>query len=326
MPLRENIEITATDNVDKNVIVKLKSEKIDAFPVCINGAIMMKTSTYEVQDKCDNKTSFLLYTLVKDTIAPILKGVPKNIKISDVQPVPGVAKVTAEDRCDPNITVIFEEEKTDTLITRTWKAADKCGNLAIDKQLIQIKKTKITPDIIVVEMYEGETKYVDISADDLKTPMSRTAVLKQDFTDPTVDFQLDTFNNKTISIFAHHIGTEAITYGRYDKVNTCDTLHVIAIVKQRNVIEVGEDLEIYNVFSPNDDNVNETFTIKGLEKYPMSSVSIYNRWGNIVYKSADYKNDWDGMNNNRPLPDGTYFYLLKVPNRKILSGYLQIMR
>ena len=66
-------------------------------------------------------------------------------------------------------------------------------------------------------------------------------------------------------------------------------------------------------FSPNGDDVNDYFILEGLEAYPDNSIKIFNRWGNIVYTSSPYTNNWDGTyNRNQQLPTGTYFYVLDL--------------
>lgn len=77
------------------------------------------------------------------------------------------------------------------------------------------------------------------------------------------------------------------------------------------------ELKIPNIFTPNGDGINDFFEIgygengtpiHDLNTYFLShKLTIFNRWGRIVYKSSDYKNDWDGGD----LPDGTYFYVLE---------------
>jgi gliding motility-associated-like protein/uncharacterized repeat protein (TIGR01451 family) len=92
-------------------------------------------------------------------------------------------------------------------------------------------------------------------------------------------------------------------------------------------IHVGcGDLVIYTGFSPNGDGVNDFFRIEGLSKYPKHELTIFNRWGNRVFHSKDYKNDWDGTWSDKQLPDGTYFYLFDDGEGKTHSGYLQIRR
>jgi len=68
-----------------------------------------------------------------------------------------------------------------------------------------------------------------------------------------------------------------------------------------------------NSFTPNGDDINDLFLIKGIETVPGAEVKIYNRWGGLVYKSSgNYLDDpWDG-NNRRggELPAGAYFYII----------------
>ncbi|MBX9853206.1 MAG: gliding motility-associated C-terminal domain-containing protein [Cytophagaceae bacterium] len=59
-----------------------------------------------------------------------------------------------------------------------------------------------------------------------------------------------------------------------------------------------------NLFTPNGDAHNETFVLNGLQQIGEWELNIYNRWGERVYKSNLYKNEWDGVNVN----EGTYYY------------------
>jgi gliding motility-associated-like protein len=89
-------------------------------------------------------------------------------------------------------------------------------------------------------------------------------------------------------------------------------------------------------FSPNNDGINDIFEIKGISAFPDNHVTIFNRWGNLVYEAAGYDNGavkWDGTNSgslstgNGPLPEGTYFYVVDLGDgSKVLSGYVFINR
>jgi gliding motility-associated-like protein/uncharacterized repeat protein (TIGR01451 family) len=85
-------------------------------------------------------------------------------------------------------------------------------------------------------------------------------------------------------------------------------------------------LVIPNVFTPNGDGKNDTFTIPGLDTYSDNEITIINRWGNTVYQKTNYKNDWDGSG----LVEGTYFYLLRAKNKAgvwdVYKGYLTLLR
>ena len=65
--------------------------------------------------------------------------------------------------------------------------------------------------------------------------------------------------------------------------------------------------------------VNDFFRINGLENFPGSSLTAYNRWGNKIYSSDDYKNDWSPKVN-----DGTYFYIVNVSDGRKFNGFFQV--
>ncbi|MFK7980885.1 MAG: gliding motility-associated C-terminal domain-containing protein, partial [Saprospiraceae bacterium] len=89
-----------------------------------------------------------------------------------------------------------------------------------------------------------------------------------------------------------------------------------------------EALTVYSGFSPNGDGINDYFKIKGIENFPINEVSIFSRWGNMVYNQQGYSNEepWDGTMEDKLLPDGTYFYVLSIEGREPMSGYVQIHR
>ncbi|GGD10639.1 gliding motility-associated C-terminal domain-containing protein [Hyunsoonleella pacifica] len=93
-----------------------------------------------------------------------------------------------------------------------------------------------------------------------------------------------------------------------------------------------DDINIYNLVSPNDDGINDTFTIDGIEAFN-NELTIFNRWGSVVYKIDNYKNNWDGVANvkhviqrHKKVPVGTYYYILKLKDSsKTSTGWLYII-
>lgn len=85
-------------------------------------------------------------------------------------------------------------------------------------------------------------------------------------------------------------------------------------------------------FSPNGDNINDLFVIKGLPTTGDNSIVFFNRWGNKVYENSNYDNSWDGTSNAKgtlgknKLPQGTYYYILDMKNSGIkpISGFITI--
>ena len=85
-------------------------------------------------------------------------------------------------------------------------------------------------------------------------------------------------------------------------------------------------LSIMNGFSPNEDGINDFFTIRGVQAFPDNELQILNRWGSVVFEQKSYKNRWNGTFQDKVLPDGTYFYLLKDGKGMTYSGFVQITR
>lgn len=104
--------------------------------------------------------------------------------------------------------------------------------------------------------------------------------------------------------------------------NGCDTASVFIYIECTG-------LTIFTAVSPNGDGINDYFHIEGIEEFPDNELTLYNRWGNEVYFKKGYNNEWGGTwNNNKDLPDGTYFYLLQLKDEdeREFKGYFQIFR
>ena len=85
---------------------------------------------------------------------------------------------------------------------------------------------------------------------------------------------------------------------------------------------------IPEAFTPNGNGFNDNFVIPGIEGYKTRSVSIYSRYGTLVYESSEYNNDWNGtlLNSSTQVPDGTYYYIFTLDNNVIVNGYVYINR
>jgi len=93
---------------------------------------------------------------------------------------------------------------------------------------------------------------------------------------------------------------------------------------------------VYNFVSANNDSKNDTFHIDGLQDIFLNfKLSIYNRWGTLVWTGDKNSPEWDGfankglLINNSEIPTGTYFYMLDLNDpdySKPLVGYLFLTR
>jgi large repetitive protein len=93
-------------------------------------------------------------------------------------------------------------------------------------------------------------------------------------------------------------------------------------------------INIPNAFTPDGDGINEVWVIEGIEKYPNNQLTVYNRWGNLVYTADGYLNTWGGKSDSNlniggeELPTGTYYYVIDTQDETagVLKGYVYIQR
>ncbi len=103
--------------------------------------------------------------------------------------------------------------------------------------------------------------------------------------------------------------------------NACteDTAFIIAIMSAECVP---------NVFSPNADNINDTWSLENTFLYSDSEVSVYGRYGKLLFQSIGYASPWDGKNKKgNDVPDGAYFYSIEIGHEyDAIKGSVTILR
>ena len=106
----------------------------------------------------------------------------------------------------------------------------------------------------------------------------------------------------------------------------CFDLAEITIYVDRCLTDITS--AIPKAISPNNDGANDYFIVPDIDYFTKNSIKIYNRWGNIVYESSPYLNEWNGKSKNgNDLPDATYYYILDLGNDKVIrTGYIIIQR
>ena len=120
------------------------------------------------------------------------------------------------------------------------------------------------------------------------------------------------------------VGTDFFTYELCAPSCECTE----AVVR----LSVGGEVEcdIPTIFTPNGDNVNDAFVIPCLaqeDKYPNNVVSVFNQWGDEVFRAAPYENNWRGTYNGEDLPTGTYYFIVDLGNGdKPNTGFLVLNR
>lgn len=79
-------------------------------------------------------------------------------------------------------------------------------------------------------------------------------------------------------------------------------------------VNILSPISIYNALTPNGDNIDDTWTITGIDRpvFEAAMVSVFDRWGQPVFKSLGYRTPWDGTNNGKYLPTGAYYYVIEL--------------
>ena len=114
--------------------------------------------------------------------------------------------------------------------------------------------------------------------------------------------------------------------------NTTYTLHVQSNYNcgedtSSVFVRVYKKVTVPNTFTPNHDGVNDYWNIKNLDTYPESFVQVFDRYGQQVYQSNGYAQPWDGAYDHKPLPDGTYYYIIDLKGGlPKLSGWVLIVK
>lgn len=109
----------------------------------------------------------------------------------------------------------------------------------------------------------------------------------------------------------------------------CD--EIISDTLEVKIYPTNTPLFIPNVITPNGDNINDAFTVVGLNEFISEySIEIFNRWGMNVYSSKNIDDSWNGKYKNKDVVDGVYVYIINIKNicgkSEILNGHVTVVR
>lgn len=200
-----------------------------------------------------------------------------------------------------------------TILTVTVvEASDEFPLTAVDDAVTIPLNGSGTIDILDNDIIPNplDTVYIWTEAMGGIEPSNGTAVIQDDGTMiyvPNLDF----------------CGLDTVAYIICDAM-ACDTALVLIDV-DCFPLEPGEFI-IFNGVSPNGDNINDSFFIKGLEDLSNHHLMIYNRWGNLVFDTTSYRNDWKATWKGKDLPGGIYYYVFEPGNGERLTGWIYVRR
>lgn len=165
---------------------------------------------------------------------------------------------------------------------------------------------KISENIVISKGYStkllasGGTDYLWSPAESLDNPLSAS---------PTATPQGDTrYSVKVMNAF-----------GCFDTASVYVSLKTDFAIEPQNLI------------TPNANGQNDFWKIKGIEFYHDANVMIFDQWGRIIFEQTNYENNlekgWNGTMDGKPLPDGTYFYVITLPGtERQYKGTINILK
>ncbi|MEZ4800581.1 MAG: HYR domain-containing protein, partial [Flavobacteriales bacterium] len=286
------------------------------------------TVTYSITDDAGNTATCSFTITVNDVQAPTSVLCPNDIVTTD--PIVTYELPQFIDNCGFTMSLENGLESGDVFphgITEvTYLAIDDAGNITECTFTVLVNNPPTGVDDEVDFLEEDVSVTIDVLDNDFDIDGDEITVSNATAANGQViineDGSLTYINDPTV-----WCGTDTITYVVCDIYNACDTAIVLVNV------ECFIDLILPEGFSPNNDGVNDTFEIIGLEDYPNNKLSVFNRWGHKVFEAEDYQNDWDGTSQSPLtlgsglLPKGTYFYVLDLgEGGKPVKGYVFLNR
>lgn len=118
---------------------------------------------------------------------------------------------------------------------------------------------------------------------------------------PPYEYSLDKINWQTSNVFS------GLNRG-LQNVYVRDTFLCNPIEKQFSIIN------LINAITPNGDGINDVLDYSDLNIYKDVKISVYDRYGNTIYKNSTNNYIWDGTSNGRKIPTGTYWYVIEWTN------------
>lgn len=101
----------------------------------------------------------------------------------------------------------------------------------------------------------------------------------------------------------------------------------------RSINDCGDDARVFNVymipmfFTPNGDNINDSFTIAGMYAFPQATINIFDRYGKVVAALSSRNRSWDGTFNGNRLPATDYWYIIKLDDKTPeIKGHFSLIR
>ena len=220
---------------------------------------------------------------------------------------------TATDQCAGSITgttispLTYDQEGTYSI---NWTFEDNYGNILTQTQEVIVEDLApvVETQNITVVLYEsGNATITYEQIDNGSYDDCGIETIELDITEFTTSDEGENIVVLTVTDIAGNISTKEATV----------TVELLPATP--------EDLQIPNFISPDGNGKNDRWEIVGIEHLEGFNLSIFNKIGEIIYESENYDNTWNGMYNDKELPEGTYYYIFTNGTEKY-NGFITIIR
>jgi len=203
-----------------------------------------------------------------------------------------------------------------------WTADNgACGTMSSDTVIVNYQPLALAQDDTVAVAFAGIVEIDAVANDNLVSSNFTIDVMDTPSNGTLEDLGDGTFEYQANPNFT---GTDGFSYELCTAGCECS----IAVV----TINIGGEnaCNIPSIITPNQDGINDQFIIPCLvdnTQFPDNELIIFNQWGDEVFRSKGYQNDWEGTYNSEDLPDGTYYYVLNFGDGSpTASGFVLISR
>ncbi|UJH68135.1 gliding motility-associated C-terminal domain-containing protein [Muricauda sp. SCSIO 65647] len=301
--------LTAIDNCDTDVSVTY-DETITNDANCSQG--YMITRTWSTTDCAGNVNSHTQVITINPTGPITASDYEEQITIMCGDDVPEVPELTFMGGCgnyqvDFTEDTVFSDDTDDYMITRTWEVTDSCGNMATFEQVIFVMQPQLEEVTIEICVEDDPIDLIDHLPESFDT----NGVFE--VMNGNVILDGSTFNPANLEV-----GDYLISYSSTE--GTCKYYVDFTIKVDSDCVPCGRDeIQVSKTVTANGDGINDVFEITGVEYCNYTfNVMLFNRWGDKVFESRNYENNWGGFSPNNSfgnsgmLPAGTYYYIISV--------------
>nr|WP_321414456.1 gliding motility-associated C-terminal domain-containing protein [uncultured Allomuricauda sp.] len=242
----------------------------------------------------------------------------------------GTCTETASAQITITVQDCISNEAIDLAVTKTF---DGSGSYLLGDEIeftitLQNEDGNTVKDIVITEILDANFELIDatpsLGSYDADSGQWTIERLEATDTEATLTIRVRPTEARKISNTATLISSLPL-----DDIAENNSSTVTVTVSRSLCVDPGT---ICNIFSPNNDNNNDTLRfIDPEEEFENNRLEIFDRYGNSVFQMDRYDNSWEGTGKNGDLPNGTYFYILDLDttdnsDEDVVKGWIQLVR